>query len=72
MIAKDQQRRLKTHQITGGDPTYVHKIRDDDDQRYIRNAGAADTKGPSAITTVAAVPDKEIYSQPQAVDHLAN
>lgn len=37
------------------------KIRDDDDQRYICNAGAADTKARARLSLVAAaVPDKEI------------
>jgi len=40
VIAHSQQQRLKIHYITKGDPTYVHKIRDDDHLRYIRNAGA--------------------------------
>lgn len=59
VIAHDQQQRLKIHQITGGDPTYVHKIRDDDGERYIRNAGAADTKARARLPLVAAtLPDK--------------
>jgi choline-sulfatase len=55
----NQQRRLLIHSVTGGDPTYVHKIRDDDDRRYIRNAGAADTKARARLPYVApAQPDK--------------
>jgi choline-sulfatase len=51
-IAQDQKRRLKIHSVTGGDPTYVHKIRDDDGERYIRNAGAADTKARARLPYV--------------------
>jgi choline-sulfatase len=55
----NQQRRLLIHSVTGGDPTYVHKIREDDDCRYIRNAGAADTKARARLPYVApAQPDK--------------
>ena len=43
-IKLDQQRRLLIHRATGGEPTWVNVIRHDDDERYIRNAGAADTK----------------------------
>jgi choline-sulfatase len=51
-IRLDQRRRLKIHGVTGGDPTYVHKIRDDDGNRYIRNAGAADTKARARLPYV--------------------
>ena len=44
IIRLDQQRRLLIHRATGGEPTWVNVIRHDDDERYIRNAGAADTK----------------------------
>ena len=43
-IQIDQQRRLKIHETTGGDQTYVNIVRYNDGERYIRNAGAADTK----------------------------
>ncbi len=43
-IAADQQRRLFIHRVTGGDPSYVHALSDDDYLKYVRNAGAADTK----------------------------
>lgn len=56
----NQQRRLLIHSVTGGDPTYVHKIREDDDRRYIRNAGAADTKARARLPYVPpAVADKQ-------------
>ncbi len=59
-IRQNQLRRLKIHSVTGGDPTYVYKIRPDDDQRYIRNAGAADTKARARLPYVApAKPDKK-------------
>jgi len=61
VIAHSQQQRLKIHNITQGAPTYVHKIRDDDDTRYIRNAGAADTKARARLPWVApAKPDAEL------------
>ncbi len=43
-IAADQQRRLFIHRVTGGDPSYVYALSDDDKRKYVRNAGAADTK----------------------------
>ena len=52
VISKSQQQRLKIHKVTQGDPTYVIKLRDDDDKRYIRNAGAADTKARARIPYV--------------------
>ena len=43
-IRASQERRLAIHRITDGDPTYVNVVRADDDHRYVRNAGAAETK----------------------------
>lgn len=58
-IAEDQRCRLKIHQVTGGEPTYVNIVRADDANRYIRNAGAADTKARARLPYVApAMPDK--------------
>jgi len=58
-IFADQRRRLKVHNSTGGEPTYVNIVRDDDASRYIRNAGAADTKARARLPYVApAKPDK--------------
>lgn len=58
-IALDQQRRLRVHKSTGGEPTYVNHVRFDDGERYIRNAGAADTKAKSRLPYVEpATPDK--------------
>lgn len=58
VISHSQQQRLKIHHVTGGDPSYVIKVRHDDDQRYIRNAGAADTKARARLPYVApAKPD---------------
>ena len=58
-IRESQKRRLAIHRVTGGAPTYVAKVRLDDDQRYIRNAGAADTKARARLPFVAAAqPDK--------------
>lgn len=57
-IGLDQQRRLMVHKATGGSPTWVNILRQDDDQRYIRNAGAADTKAKARLPYVpAAKPD---------------
>ena len=58
-IAACQRRRLMIHNVTGGDPTYVNIVRLDDDNRYIRNAGAADTKARARLPYVPpAQPDK--------------
>ena len=43
-IRASQIRRLAIHRATDGDPTYVNIVRSDDAERFIRNAGAADTK----------------------------
>ncbi len=57
-IRRSQQQRLKIHEVTKGDPTYVHKVRKDDGERYVRNAGAADTKARARLPLVeAAKPD---------------
>lgn len=53
-----QERRLAIHRITGGEPSWVNIVRGDDDFRYIRNAGAADTKAKARLPYVApAEPD---------------
>lgn len=58
-ITKSQRERLAVHRATGGSPTYVNLVRMDDDIRYIRNAGAADTKAKARLPYVqAASPDK--------------
>ncbi|WP_170362597.1 choline-sulfatase [Ruegeria arenilitoris] len=58
-IRASQVRRLAIHNATGGDPTYVHTVRHDDGERYIRNAGAADTKARARLPYVApAKPDR--------------
>lgn len=58
-IAACQQRRLMIHKVTNGDPTYVNVVRHDDNARYIRNAGAADTKARARLPYVPpAQPDK--------------
>lgn len=43
-IAENQEQRLFIHRVTGGDPTYVYTLSSDDHHKYVRNAGAADTK----------------------------
>ena len=58
-IQQDQQRRLLVHKSTGGEPTWVNIVRLDDNERYIRNAGAADTKAMARLPYVPpAKPDK--------------
>jgi choline-sulfatase len=52
IIAADQRRRLKVHHATGGDPTYVNIVREDDANRYIRNGSAADTKARARLPYV--------------------
>ena len=52
-IRASQRRRLAVHRTTGGEPTYVTRVRLDDDKRYIRNAGAADTKARARLPYVA-------------------
>ncbi len=59
VIRKDQERRLMIHKATDGEPTWVNVVRIDDNERYIRNAGAADTKAKARLPYVApAKPDK--------------
>ena len=58
-IRRDQERRLFIHTTTGGEPTWVNVVRTDDNHRYIRNAGAADTKAKARLPYVApAQPDR--------------
>lgn len=51
-IIDSQKRRLLVHAATGGEPTYVNIVRSDDHQRYVRNAGAADTKARARLPFV--------------------
>jgi len=61
IIELSQKRRLKIHQVTEGEPTYVIEVRKDDGQRYVRNAGAADTKARARLPFVeSAKPDKVV------------
>ncbi len=58
-ISLSQRQRLRIHQATGGNPTNVNIVRTDDNERYIRNAGAADTKAKARLPYVAAAkPDR--------------
>lgn len=58
MIEASQRERLLVHNATQGEPTYVNIVRHDDNSRYIRNAGAADTKAKARLPFVpAAKPD---------------
>ena len=55
----NQKKRLFIHNVTNGDPNYVNIVRKDDDKRYIRNAGAADTKARARLPYVPpAKPDR--------------
>ncbi|MCP5083348.1 MAG: choline-sulfatase [Alphaproteobacteria bacterium] len=59
VIIDSQKRRLLVHNATGGEPTYVNIVRADDNQRYVRNAGAADTKARARLPYMApAQPDR--------------
>lgn len=59
-ISVSQRQRLQIHRATGGEPTWVNIVRTDDNERYIRNAGAADTKAKARLPYVApAQPDKQ-------------
>ncbi|KAA3622538.1 MAG: choline-sulfatase [Proteobacteria bacterium] len=62
-IAADQKRRLFIHRVTQGDPTYVHALSEDDKHKYVRNAGAADTKARARFPYV------EPSWPPQLSDH---
>jgi choline-sulfatase len=58
IIAADQRRRVMIHRVSGGEPTWVNTVRHDDGQRYVRNAGAADTKARARLPYVRpALPD---------------
>lgn len=58
-IRESQRRRIAIHKATGGDPTYVNMVRYDDDRRYVRNSGAADTKAKARFPFVpSAKPDQ--------------
>ena len=52
IIAENQQQRLFIHRTTGGDPDYVNLVREGDDGRYVRNAGAADSKAKARLPRV--------------------
>ncbi|MXZ51199.1 MAG: choline-sulfatase [Rhodobacteraceae bacterium] len=55
VISESQRRRLSIHKATGGVPTNVNIARIDDEHRYVRNAGAADTKAKARLPYVAPV-----------------
>jgi len=58
IIRASQRRRIAIHRLTGGEPSYVNIVRSDDNTRYIRNAGAADTKAKARLPYVSpAKPD---------------
>ena len=59
-IAASQRRRLLVHRATGGEPQYVHCVREGDDSRYVRNTGAAAAKARARFPFVSpARPDSE-------------
>jgi choline-sulfatase len=62
-IAQNQEQRLFIHRVTGGDPTNVYTLNNDDNHKYVRNAGAADTKA------LARFPYVEPSLPPQLSDH---
>ena len=54
-IRASQERRLAIHKTTQGEPNWVNIVRHDDNNRYVRNAGAADTKARARLPYVAPV-----------------
>ncbi len=62
-ITESQLQRLFIHRVTGGEPSYVHEVNTGDCRKYVRNAGAADTKA------LARFPYVEPSLPPQMADH---
>ena len=53
---QSQKERLFINSVTGGEPNWAFKLRSDDDQRYVRNAGAVQTKARARFPYVDPVP----------------
>ena len=54
-LASQRQRRL-IHTANGGEPYWAYKVREDDDRRFVRNAGAAPTKAKARFPYVEPLP----------------
>ena len=53
---ESQRRRRFVQRATGGEPYWAYKVREDDDRRFVRNAGAAPTKARARFPYVEPVP----------------
>ena len=53
---ESQRRRIFVQKATGGQPNWAFKARPDDDQRFVRNAGAAPTKARARFPFVEPTP----------------
>ena len=56
---QSQKHRLFIQESTGGEPNWAFRFRHDDGERYIRNAGAADTKARARFPYVEPTPFKQ-------------
>ena len=43
-VLRSQRQRLLINRVTGGEPTWAYKVFENDDRRYVRKAGAIQTK----------------------------
>ncbi|MDH3580895.1 MAG: choline-sulfatase [Hyphomicrobiales bacterium] len=55
-ILRSQAERHFIQDVTGGEPTWAFKLRDDDDRRYVRNSGAVQTKAKARYPFIAPPP----------------
>ena len=53
---ESQRRRRFVQRATGGEPYWAYKVREEDDRRFVRNAGAAPTKAKARFPYVEPVP----------------
>ena len=53
---QSQKERMFIQNVTGGEPTWVYVARAGDDQRYVRNASAVDTKAAARYPFVEPTP----------------
>ena len=69
-IIESQEQRFLIAEATDGKPTWAFQTRDDDEQRYVRNAKVDDTKGRLRLPYVAPVPFDYKPLAPADVDAL--
>ena len=55
-VLQSQADRLFIQSVTGGEPTWAFKLRPDDDRRYVRKAGAVQTKAKARYPFIAPPP----------------